>query len=337
VSHTDNIETLESYLKGSELAAADVEIVSALASASIALVQALRAGVRGKSPTQRNCTGDLVRDADVLSNDLFVNALSKVPHCGGMLTEETRVPVDFGAQAPERFVLVDPLDGSANMDSHGVTGTIFSVVPWQSDADTSAKISGKHITTAGYILYAAATVLVLAERDRVNLFVLDPVRNEFILSEADVRCPDSGCTYSTNEANVARWPQTSRDWLTRLKSGKLHGRPYSQRYAGALVADAHRALLTGGIFVYPADSAAAKGKLRLQYEVNPMSFVFRAAGGAATTGSQDPLELIPEQGHERAPLIIGSREEVTGFERAHRRGNVTKLRTVPHSLRARKL
>ncbi len=315
---------LGSFLEASNLEAHDARLVAALARAGVGVASALRRGEAvgcsagpgsREGSVQRNVHGEVVRDIDMLANDRFVDELAKEPCCGGLLSEETRDALDFRAHQPERFVFLDPLDGSANVETHGPTGSIFGVVPWAGSCKASALTPGAELVMAGYLLYSSSTILVLATAQRVDSFVWHPEQGDFVLCDSHMSCPSNGAIYSVNEAHVPRWPARAKTWLSRLKSGQLfQGRQYSQRYAGALVADAHRALIKGGVFAYPADSASARGKLRLQYEVNPMAFIFRAAGGAATTGIESPLDIIPESGHQRSPLVLGSREEVASFE-----------------------
>jgi len=321
----NDTKSLEVFLGASDFEAHDACLISAIARAGSEVARRLRGssksssydylGCTGLSP--RNVHGELVHDLDRFANDLFVAELAKEGCCGGILSEETREPLDFRGHAPERFVFFDPLDGTANLEAHGLTGSIFAIAPWAGDRRSSSLLPGKEIVAAGYLLYSSSTVLVLASRQRVDVFGWHPEREEFVLSEQAISCPPSGTIYSLNEGRVAHWPERAQSWLSDLKSGRvLPGRSYSLRYAGAFVADAHRALLQGGVFAYPADARALKGKLRLQYEVNPLAFVFRAAGGAATTGAGSPLEVAPDSCHERCPLVIGSRLEVESFERA---------------------
>jgi fructose-1,6-bisphosphatase I len=318
--------SLESFLAASDFEAHDAGLITALARAGCGVARALNGSGAGNSNSDHDCLGwtgtrprnvhgELVHDLDVLANDLFVAELARESSCGGVLSEELREALDFRAHAPERFVFFDPLDGTANLEAHGLTGSIFGIVPWAGDTRSSSLARGAELSAAGYLLYSSSTVLVLASRDRVSSFVLRPELDAFVLSQPAISCPPSGSIYSLNEGRVSHWPEQAQGWLAGLKSGRF-GHAYSQRYAGAFVADAHRALIQGGVFAYPADARAASGKLRLQYEVNPMAFIFRAAGGAATTGSCDPLELTPDDCHERCPLVIGSRHEVESFEQA---------------------
>jgi fructose-1,6-bisphosphatase I len=294
----------------------DAELIGAIAQAGAKVSALLRDGVRRRRSSRHNVHGELVHTLDQLSTELFADALAASPACAGLLAEETREALEFSNTSAERFVFLDPLDGSANLDSHGPTGSIFGIVPWTGSSETSALAPGRTLTAAGYLLYSSATLLVLATRTRVDLLAFDPELGQFVLRQAALTTPRRGSVYSVNEANVGRWRARDREFLALLKSGEaLPGRAYSQRYAGALVADAHRALIQGGFFAYPADLSAPKGKLRLQYEVNPMAFVLRAAGGRATTGTENPLDVVPESGHERSPLILGSCEELERYER----------------------
>lgn len=318
-------DSLEGYLAASDFEASDARSIAAIARAGSAVARALRVAAAGSTDDYlgcaggrgRNVHGELVHELDVLANDLFVGELAKEPCCGGVLSEETREPLDFRAHAPERFVFFDPLDGTANLEAHGLTGSIFGIAPWAGDARSSSLQPGHELRAAGYLLYSSATILVVSGPERADCFVWRPESERFVSSQPSLSCPPSGSIYSLNEGRVAHWSVPARTWLSELKAGRLlPGRSYSQRYAGAFVADAHRALLQGGVFAYPADDAAPNGKLRLQYEVNPMAFVFRAASGAATTGSGDPLAITPQNCHERCPLVIGSRVEVESFEDA---------------------
>jgi fructose-1,6-bisphosphatase I len=297
-------------------AAHDAELIGAIAEAGAKVSALLRDGVRRRRSSQHNVHGELVHTLDQLSTELFAGALAASPACAGLLAEETAEALEFTNAGASRFVFLDPLDGSANLDSHGPTGSIFGIVPWAGSTRASALAPGRTLTAAGYLLYSSATLLVLATRARVDLLAFDPALGQFVLRESALTTPRRGSVYSVNEANVGRWRARDREFLSLLKAGEaLPGRAYSQRYAGALVADAHRALIQGGFFAYPADMSAPKGKLRLQYEVNPMAFVFRAAGGRATTGTESPLDVVPESGHERCPLILGSSEELERYER----------------------
>jgi fructose-1,6-bisphosphatase I len=240
--------------------------------------------------------------------------LSSSGGCAAIVSEELTEPLRLAQTGIITFL--DPLDGSANLDAHGLSGSIFGLAPVTSSVDTDLLAPGRRLSWAGYVLYSSATVMVLANRERADVLVWDPARAGFVIAQERLRCPEQGELYSLNEARVPDWSKPARAWLGELKRTRKPGGAalYSQRYAGALVADAHRVLLEGGVFAYPGDKQNPNGKLRLQYEVNPISFVFEAAGGAATLGRDNPLDYRPTRWHERAPLVVGSRREVEAYE-----------------------
>lgn len=312
--------TLTDYLGAVGFEPAEAHTILALSRAAAALAGVLARGKRATFSGHDNVHGEHVRDYDVIANDLFVAELSRAPGCVGVLSEELTEPLRLSDASEGLLVFLDPLDGSANLDSHGLCGSIFGVAKASSGVNSAALQSGRSLLRAGYFLYSSATLLVLASRDRVDLFLYDPTLGAFTLAEQALRCPERGKLYAVNEARTCTWSASAQGFLSELKSQKTpEGGPrYSLRYTGALVADAHRVLLEGGVFAYPADAASPRGKLRLQYEANPMGFVFRAAGGAATTGERSPLDLEPSRPHERVPLVLGSSWEVAAFERAER-------------------
>jgi fructose-1,6-bisphosphatase I len=217
-------------------------------------------------------------------------------------------------------VVMDPLDGSSNIDVNISIGTIFGVLR-KGDATVGAEPSdflrpGRDLLAAGYVLYGSSTMLVITTGlGGVHGFTYDPTVGEFFLSHENIRIPERGSTYSINEGNSARWTEEVKRWNAWIKEeDKAEGRPYGSRYVGSLVADAHRTLLKGGIFAYPADKKSANGKLRLLYEANPFAFVFEAAGGSASTGRERILDIVPKALHERVPLILGSPRDVEVFE-----------------------
>ncbi len=215
-------------------------------------------------------------------------------------------------------VAYDPLDGSSNIDVNLSIGTIFCVlrVPDGGPPDGRALQPGTKIVAAGYAVYGSATTLVLSMGHGVHGFTLDPGVGEFFLSHPGIRCPEVGNTYSVNEGNSARWDDRVRKWAAWIKSEDGdHGLPYGHRYVGSLVADAHRTLLKGGIFAYPADAKNPRGKLRLMYEANPMAFLFEEAGGAATDGIDRILDIVPRGLHDRTALALGSLRDVHAFRR----------------------
>lgn len=264
-----------------------------------------------------NVQGESVQKLDAYANAVLLNILERSGHCGIIGSEEldeARI-AEYGGKY---VVLFDPLDGSSLIDSNGSIGTIFAILRRQPGelipVIDDALQPGTEIAAAGYALYGPSTAFVLATRHGVDGFTLDPNVGEFFLSQPNIRCPARGKTFSCNQGNRSGWSEGVRrwnDWV--LEHAPDDGRPYGLRYMGSLVGDAHRTLLSGGIFAYPADKKSPKGKLRLLYEANPMAFIFEQAGGAATNGQQRILELRATDLHERVPLALGSKEDVETY------------------------
>jgi fructose-1,6-bisphosphatase I len=234
-----------------------------------------------------------------------------------MASEENEDPIPIPTRYPKgRYVLMfDPLDGSTNIDVNISIGTIFSVHRRLNETSEPSIEDclqpGRSQLAAGYIIYGSSCMFVFTTGHGVHGFTLDPTVGEFFLSHPDIRMPTRGKIYSVNEGNEAQWGDDVRAWVDWLKTpDKEHGRPYSSRYIGTLVADFHRTLMKGGIFAYPADKKNVNGKLRLLYEASPMAWLATQAGGLASTGSQSILDVIPTGLHQRVPLYIGSKLDV---------------------------
>jgi fructose-1,6-bisphosphatase I len=266
---------------------------------------------------ETNVQGEEVQKLDAFANDVLCTVLARTGRCSLLASEELDQAIDV-SDSGKYIVLFDPLDGSSNIDVNISIGTIFGILRKPSHAEGKpahgALQSGRHIVAAGYAVYGSSTILVMSTGQGVHCFTLDPLCGEFFLSHAHIRCPDRGSTYSANEGNFARWSDETKRWNTWVKSeDKVRGLPYSHRYVGSLVADAHRTLLKGGIFAYPADKKSPGGKLRLLYEANPMAYLFEQAGGAATNGVDPILDIVPTGLHQRTPLVLGSREDVLAY------------------------
>jgi fructose-1,6-bisphosphatase I len=266
-----------------------------------------------------NVQGESVQKLDVIANETMINVLRRRGHCQGVASEELDHAVLFPDARGGYLIVVDPLDGSSNIDVDISIGTIFGILRIERGAratEESFLVAGKDYAAAGYVIYGSSTVLVLSTGRGVHAFTWDPGAGEFFLSHENIVVPERGNIYSVNEGNSARWTEGVKRWNAHVKAvDKADGRPYSHRYVGSLVADAHRTLLKGGIFAYPADTKSPKGKLRLLYEANPMAFIFEAAGGKASTGKGRVLDVVPDGLHMRVPLIIGSKQDVDTFER----------------------
>jgi fructose-1,6-bisphosphatase I len=257
---------------------------------------------------------------DELANETLIATLARRGHCAAVASEELDdVHVITNDPKARYVVMFDPLDGSSNIDVNISIGTIFGVMRREEGADVGAADflkPGRELAAAGYVIYGSSTMVVLSTgRERgVHGFTYDPTVGEFFLSHEDIRIPQKGATYSINEGNHARWSEPVRRWSAFMKAeDKADERPYGGRYVGTLVADAHRTLLKGGIFAYPADSKSPEGKLRLLYEANPFAFLFEAAGGAATNGTDRILDLVPTSLHARTALVLGSTRDVETF------------------------
>jgi fructose-1,6-bisphosphatase I len=272
---------------------------------------------------ETNVQGEKVQKLDQEANETLMRVLSRRGVCAAAASEEEETMRLLATGDTARYVVTfDPLDGSSNIDVNISIGTIFAVLRKTSEGDaTEADFmqKGSAIQAAGYVIYGSSTMFVITTGDGVHGFTYDPTVGEFLLSHENIRVPNKGITYSINEGNAERWTDEVKAWNRWIKkSDPDGGRPYRQRYVGTLVADAHRTLLRGGIFAYPADTKNAEGKLRLLYEANPYAFIFEAAGGSATTGDQRILEITPTQLHQRVPLVLGSREDVADFQAFYR-------------------
>lgn len=268
---------------------------------------------------ETNVQGESVQKLDVIANETVLAVLKRRGHCMGVASEELDHAVLFPNARGGYLVVVDPLDGSSNIDVDVSIGTIFGILRMDRSkelGEQSFLLPGKDYAAAGYVIYGTSTVLMLTTGQGVHGFTWDPAAGEFFLSHENIRCPEKGAIYSVNEGNYARWTDGVKRWAGHMKEeNEADGRPYTHRYVGSLVADAHRTLLKGGIFAYPADTKSPKGKLRLLYEANPMALIFEAAGGRATTGRERVLDVVPTELHARVPLIIGSKSDVDTFER----------------------
>jgi len=280
--------------------------------------QVRRAGLLSKAilgaAGSTNVQGEQVQKLDVVANKTIISCLG-YRNCGIMVSEEDDEPtiVKEAAKTAKYIVLFDPLDGSSNIDVNVSIGTIFSVLQRREDVAEDDVIShilqpGLKQLAAGYVVYGSSTVLAYTTGEGVHMFTLDPSIGAYVLFQENVQMPNTGKMYSVNEAYCDMFPQEIQDYLRWAKSAESGG--YTSRYIGSFVADFHRTLLRGGVFLYPPTKKAPEGKLRLMYEANPMAFLAEQAGGAATDGQTRILEKEPQALHQRTPLIIGSKAEV---------------------------
>ena len=270
-----------------------------------------------------NVHGEQVKKLDVFAHDMMVKAMDHGGHLCVMASEEeediVQIPKEF--HIGKYVLLFDPLDGSSNIDANISIGTIFSIYKRITPDGTPGTMEdclqpGVKQVAAGYIVYGSSTMLVYTAGAGVHGFTLDPAFGEFILSHSNIQTPKKSKIYSINEGNYLYWHPGLKKYIKYLQDeDKDTSRPYSARYIGSMVADIHRNLLYGGIFMYPSDSRNPNGKLRLQYECNPMAFIVEQAGGRATNGKKRIMEIQPEKLHQRVPIFIGSEEDVKMVEK----------------------
>jgi len=271
---------------------------------------------------ETNIQGEGVKQLDDFANDSFMAVLQRGISCAGIASEELD---DFACfdedlcNQSKYVVVVDPLDGSSNIDVNISIGTIFGVYRRITEKGSPCRQEdflqkGEKLVAAGYIIYGSSTMLVYATRRGVNGFTLDPSVGEFTISHPDIKCPSVGNVYSVNQGNYYRYNEKVRQYIydCQLKTNE-NGGPYSHRYTGTMVADMHRTLLKGGIFLYPATADRLNGKLRLVYECNPFAFIFEMAGAKATDGVNNILSLQPESLHQRSAFFAGSRDMMKPF------------------------
>lgn len=259
-----------------------------------------------------NVQGEVVQKLDVFANETLCRCLGYRRNIGILVSEEDEEPrMIQEAESGEYIVLFDPLDGSSNINANVSIGTIFSILhrdPKNRKKDVMSNIlqPGSHQVAAGYVIYGSSTVLTYTAGAGVHMFTLDPSIGAFLLAAENIRMPDTGQIYSVNEAYENQFPEGVQKYIKWAKSSG----EYSSRYIGSLVADFHRTLIRGGVFMYPGTKKSPEGKLRLLYEANPLAFVAEQAGGMADSGKQRILDIQPTAMHQRTPLIIGSKREV---------------------------
>jgi fructose-1,6-bisphosphatase I len=264
-----------------------------------------------------NVQGEAVKKLDEIANETFIKVFQYSGLVCALASEEMEKPMQLPENWPhgKYMLLFDPVDGSSNTDVNMPLGTVFSVLRYSgkgglpSDSDIVRK--GTEQVAAGYLMYGPSTMLVFTSCKGVNGFTLDPGIGEYLLSHENIQMSAKGSVFCVNEGNYRKWPEGTRRYLDYLKAfDKPTGRPYSGRYSGCLVADVHRLLLGGGIYLYPGETDKPEGKLRLLYEANPLALVVEQSGGRASTGTMRILDVEPKALHQRVPLLIGSSEDV---------------------------
>jgi fructose-1,6-bisphosphatase I len=264
-----------------------------------------------------NVQGESQKKLDVFANEQFLAALATGGECAGVASEENDEIILFdGASSSGKYIVaMDPLDGSSNIDVNVSVGTIFSIYRRKTKNGPATVDDflqpGYDQVAAGYIVYGSSTMLVYTTGNGVNGFTLDPSIGEFCLSHPDMRIPSGGNIYSVNQGNFVHFPEGVKRYIKSLQiDDKANKKPFTLRYIGSLVSDFHRNLIKGGVYIYPTTLSSPAGKLRLMYECNPMAMLMEQAGGRATDGYRNILEIEPTDIHQRCPLFVGSTQMV---------------------------
>ena len=319
--------TLANYLNAHASNPALNDVITTVTDVGKTISQLLRKGaladILGEAGNQ-NVQGEEQKKLDVLANDLLLDALAKNSHCAGVASEELDDATPANADG-SLLVLFDPLDGSSNIDINMAVGTIFSILRYQRQGQTSENSdflqAGNQQLAAGYLLYGTSTVLALTITNNVVMFSLDPDTNDYVLIEENVTIDADTSEYAINASNYRYWRAPMQQYIDELIAGKtgVRGRDFNTRWVAAMVGDVHRILCRGGVFTYPFDTKDANkaGKLRLMYEANPMSLLIERAGGAATDAVSRILDIAPTDIHQRVPVVLGSKNEVEYVKNLH--------------------
>jgi len=267
-----------------------------------------------------NVQGEQVKKLDIVANEAFHNAMIQSQLVAAMASEEDDNIIFINSGAGKYTISFDPLDGSSNIDANVSIGSIFGIHKKLSEhgaTDQDVLQAGNKFVAAGYAVYGSSTILVFSLGEGVNGFTLDNSLGEFVLTHPDITIRPKGAIYSINEGNSVYWDAPTKKYVEFLKSETKEKKPYSARYVGSMVADVHRTLLYGGIFMYPGDSKSPNGKLRYLYEVAPLSYIMEQAGGGSVSGAVRSLEIIPHHIHMRIPCFMGSKEDVAMIQQLY--------------------
>lgn len=285
-------------------------------------------GVLGAAGSE-NVQGEEQKKMDIITNEVFIEALENNGHVAALASEEMEDVYNLAADKPRGHYMVtfDPLDGSSNMDVNVSVGTIFSILKAPKGVENPSASDfmqpGTTQVAAGYCLYGPSSIMVITTGQGVKMFTLDRDMGEFIMTRDDVKIPEETKEFAINASNSRHWEAPVKRYIDECLAGKEgpRGKDFNMRWVASMVAEVHRILTRGGIFMYPIDektrAAGKEGKLRLMYEANPMSFIVEQAGGASTTGRERILDIQPKELHQRVPVVLGSKNEVELVTRYH--------------------
>lgn len=323
--------TLAQYLE-THATPAVASTLTTLATASVSISHLLDKGaladIHGEAGGE-NIQGEAQKKLDVISNDLLLNALIHNPYCAGVASEELDTINPANAEG-ELLVLFDPLDGSSNIDINMTVGTIFSILPHPNSGQTASEAdflqAGTNQLAAGYFIYGTSTMLAMTLGNGVAMFSFDPLSQTYLLINDKVTISERTAEFAINASNRRYWLAPMVQYIDELIAGDTGARnkDYNMRWVAAMIADVHRILIRGGVFMYPFDNkiAGKAGKLRLMYEANPMSFVIEQAGGASTDAVARIMDIVPSEIHQRVPVVLGAKEEVTYVAKLHQDAGV---------------
>ena len=321
---------LAQHLQGEHSAALTAildDITVAVKKIAIAIDAGAIAGNMGSLATE-NVQGEVQKTLDVLTNDIFIEAIKKSGYIAGLVSEEVIDPIDLTTKNAQYLLCVDPLDGSSNVNVNISVGTIFSVLKapnFQPELKDFLQAGTAQIC-AGYALYGTSTMLVLTVGNGVNGFTLDKTSNKFVLTHPQMQIPQNTTEFAINMSNYRFWQEPVQRYIDECLQGTEGERDkdFNMRWVASMVAEVHRILVRGGVFMYPSDAKAKMGKLRLLYEANPMSFIVEQAGGGSTTGLQRVLEVNPTGIHQRVPIMLGSKSEIDRIASYHQKKSKRK-------------
>ncbi|PPD56917.1 MAG: class 1 fructose-bisphosphatase [Methylotenera sp.] len=323
-------EFLAQHLQGEHadaLGALLSDIEQAVKKIAIAIDEGAIAGNMG-SLASENVQGEVQKTLDVITNDIFVEAVQASGYIAGMVSEEVIDPIKSKANKGNYLLCFDPLDGSSNVNVNISVGTIFSVLKANNNQPELADFlqAGTQQICAGYALYGTSTMLVFTTGNGVNGFTLDKTANQFVLTHPNMQIPQNTSEFAINMSNYRFWQEPVQRYIDECLQGTEGDRDkdFNMRWVASMVAEVHRILVRGGVFMYPSDAKAKMGKLRLMYEANPMSFIVEQAGGASTTGLQRIMEVNPTGIHQRVPIMLGSKNEIDRIASYHQKKSKRK-------------